>query len=62
MGLNCEQDPNCEVHKAVAGRSRPFITKSEARETGKEKEMPVAYVDIPAGVNDGAKKKTFQLH
>jgi hypothetical protein len=22
--------------------------------------MPVAYVDIPAGVNDGAKKKIFQ--
>ena len=22
--------------------------------------MPVAYVDIPTGVNDGAKKKIFQ--
>jgi hypothetical protein len=22
--------------------------------------MPVAYVDIPAGMNDGAKKKIFQ--
>jgi hypothetical protein len=22
--------------------------------------MPVAYVDIPAGVNDGARKKIFQ--
>jgi hypothetical protein len=25
-----------------------------------ETQMPVAYVDIPAGVNDGAKKKIFQ--
>jgi phenylpyruvate tautomerase PptA (4-oxalocrotonate tautomerase family) len=45
----------------AAARAPPFITTSEVRETKRgEKKMPVAYVDIPTGVNDGAKKKIFQ--
>jgi hypothetical protein len=31
-----------------------------AGDQDRRKKMPVAYVDIPAGVNDGAKKKIFQ--
>jgi hypothetical protein len=44
----------------AAARSPPFITTSEARDHEGRKTMPVAYVDIPTGVNDGAKKKIFQ--
>jgi hypothetical protein len=31
-----------------------------ARDQERRQKMPVAYVDIPTGVNDGAKKKIFQ--
>src|SRR5262245_47530933 len=44
----------------AAGRPPPCITTSKCERPREETEMPVAYVDIPTGVNDGAKKKIFQ--
>jgi hypothetical protein len=44
----------------ATARPPPFITTSEHERPREETKMPVAYVDIPAGVNDGAKKKIFQ--
>ena len=38
----------------------PSSPRQKCERPREEKEMPVAYVDIPAGVNDGAKKKIFQ--
>jgi hypothetical protein len=38
--------------------SSPFIAASQMTDQ-KERDMPVAYIDIPAGVNDGARKKIF---
>jgi hypothetical protein len=45
----------------AAARSPPFQHHvRSATDQEKRKKMPVAYVDIPTAVNDGAKKKIFQ--
>jgi hypothetical protein len=45
----------------AAARSPPFHHHVRgAGDQERRKTMPVAYVDIPTGVNDGAKKKIFQ--
>src|SRR6266851_1909868 len=44
----------------AAARSPPFHHHVRSARPREEKEMPVAYVDIPTGMNDGAKKKIFQ--
>jgi hypothetical protein len=58
-----DRPPNGTVLRHLleaAARSPPFITTSQVREIKSRDRDAVVYVDIPIGVNDGAKKKIFQ--